>query len=144
VRQDREPEDPIEVWTLLEDDMKKVGNKPGATCFEVEARFPESAEEMPAAAVAYVAQQVKVSRRSVAGRASPNSGTAPTIARGAGPGRGAGNGAPGQDGAAAESDAAGSRGSASGYARGADVHPGGRVPRWHVAPLAICLDQSSR
>ncbi|MFJ9378897.1 DUF4158 domain-containing protein [Streptomyces sp. NPDC101455] len=29
--------------------------------FEVEARFPESAKEMPAAAVEYVAQQVKVS-----------------------------------------------------------------------------------
>lgn len=28
--------------------------------FEVEARFPESAKEMPAAAVEYVAQQVKV------------------------------------------------------------------------------------
>jgi hypothetical protein len=69
MRQDWEPEDLIEVWTLLEDDMKRVRNKSGATrsgfalllkFFEVEARFPESAKEMPAAAVAYVAQQVKV------------------------------------------------------------------------------------
>ncbi|MFG2631583.1 DUF4158 domain-containing protein [Streptomyces sp. NPDC048473] len=69
MRQDWEPEDLIEVWTLLEDDMKKVRNKSGATrlgfalllkFFEVEARFPESAKEMPAAAVEYVAQQVRV------------------------------------------------------------------------------------
>jgi hypothetical protein len=31
VRQDWEPEDLIEVWTLLEDDMKRVWNKSGAT-----------------------------------------------------------------------------------------------------------------
>ncbi|MFD9359506.1 hypothetical protein [Streptomyces sp. NPDC060031] len=31
MRQDGEPEDLIEVWTLLEDDMKKVRNKFGAT-----------------------------------------------------------------------------------------------------------------
>jgi hypothetical protein len=30
-RQDWEPEDLIEVWTLLEDDMKRVRNKSGAT-----------------------------------------------------------------------------------------------------------------
>ncbi|MGW9641305.1 Tn3 family transposase [Streptomyces albidoflavus] len=69
MRQDWEPEDLIEVWTLLEDDMKRVRNKSGATrlgfalllkFFEVEARFPESAREVPAAAVEYVAQQVKV------------------------------------------------------------------------------------
>ncbi|WP_234042422.1 DUF4158 domain-containing protein [Streptomyces marianii] len=69
MRQDWEPEDLIEVWTLLEDDMKRVRNKSGATrlgfalllkFLEVEARFPESAKEMPAAAVEYVAQQVKV------------------------------------------------------------------------------------
>ncbi|MBW8705531.1 hypothetical protein MBT84_38595 [Streptomyces sp. MBT84] len=72
MRQGWEPEDLIEVWTLLEDDMKKVWNKSGATrlgfalllkFFEVEARFPESAGEVPAAAVEYVAQQVKVSAR---------------------------------------------------------------------------------
>ncbi|GAA3305806.1 hypothetical protein GCM10020295_60500 [Streptomyces cinereospinus] len=31
MRQDWEPEDLIEVWTLLEDDMKRVRNKSGAT-----------------------------------------------------------------------------------------------------------------
>jgi len=70
VRQDWEPEDLIEVWTLLEDDMKRLRNKSGANrlgfamllkFFEVEARFPEAAREVPAAAVEYVAQQVKVS-----------------------------------------------------------------------------------
>lgn len=69
VRRDWEPEDLIEVWTLLEDDMKRVRNKSGATrlgfalllkFFDVEARFPESAKEVPAAAVEYVAQQVRV------------------------------------------------------------------------------------
>ncbi|MGP4001345.1 hypothetical protein [Streptomyces sp. 8N706] len=57
VRQDWEPEDLIEVWTLLEDDMKRVRNKSGATrlgfslllkFFEVEARFPGSASGVPA------------------------------------------------------------------------------------------------
>ncbi|MFI5868401.1 DUF4158 domain-containing protein [Streptomyces sp. NPDC051546] len=65
---DWEPENLIEVRTLLEDDMK-VRNKSGATrlgfalllkSFEVEAWLPESAKEMPAAAVAYVAQQARV------------------------------------------------------------------------------------
>lgn len=69
MRQDWEPEDLIEGWTLLEDDMKRVRNKSGVTrlgfalllkFFEVEARFPESAQEVPTAAVEYVAQQVKV------------------------------------------------------------------------------------
>ncbi|GAA0699904.1 Tn3 family transposase [Kitasatospora atroaurantiaca] len=69
MRQDWEPEDLIEVWTLLEDDTKRLRNKSGANrlgfamllkFFEVEARFPESAEEVPDAAVAYLAQQVKV------------------------------------------------------------------------------------
>jgi TnpA family transposase len=69
VRQDWEPEDLIEVWTLLEDDMKRLRNKSGANrlgfalllkYFEVEARFPEVAGEIPEPVVAYVAQQVKV------------------------------------------------------------------------------------
>ncbi|CAL9654563.1 Tn3 family transposase [Streptomyces sp. enrichment culture] len=69
MRQDWEPEDLIEVWTLLENDMKRVRNKSGATRLgfalllkfcEVEARFPESAQEVPTVAVEYVAQQVKV------------------------------------------------------------------------------------
>ncbi|MEU5211201.1 Tn3 family transposase [Streptomyces sp. NPDC020742] len=63
------PEDLIEVWTLLEEDQERLRNKSGANrlgfalllkFFEVEARFPENAEEMPVPAVAYVAQQVKV------------------------------------------------------------------------------------
>ncbi|MFI6597272.1 DUF4158 domain-containing protein [Nonomuraea sp. NPDC050536] len=67
--QEWEPEDLIEVWTLLEDDMKRLRNKSGANrlgfalmlkYFEVEARFPETAREVPDAAVTYVAQQVKV------------------------------------------------------------------------------------
>lgn len=70
MRQDWEPEDLIEVWTLLEDDSKRLRNKSGANrlgfamllkFFEVEARFPETAGEIPPVAVAYVAQQVKVS-----------------------------------------------------------------------------------
>jgi hypothetical protein len=69
VRQEWEPEDLIEVWTLLEEDQERLRNKSGANrlgfalllkFFEVEARFPENAEEIPAPAVAYVAQQVKV------------------------------------------------------------------------------------
>ncbi|MFB8395114.1 DUF4158 domain-containing protein [Streptomyces yangpuensis] len=69
MRQDWEPEDLIEVWTLLEDDMAKLRNKSGANrlgfalllkFFEVEARFPEDAGDVPKAAVEYVAQQVKV------------------------------------------------------------------------------------
>lgn len=69
MRQDWEPEDLIEVWTLLEDDMKRLRNKSGANrlgfamllkFFEAEARFPETDREVPAAAVGYVAQQVKV------------------------------------------------------------------------------------
>jgi len=69
VQQDWEPEELIEVWTLLEDDTAKLRNKSGTNrlgfamllkFFEVEARFPETAKEVPAAAVSYVAQQVKV------------------------------------------------------------------------------------
>lgn len=69
MRQEWEPEDLIEVWTLLEEDQERLRNKSGANrlgfalllkFFEVEARFPENAEEIPAPAVAYVAQQVKV------------------------------------------------------------------------------------
>ncbi|WP_405475468.1 DUF4158 domain-containing protein [Streptomyces sp. NBC_00009] len=64
MRQDWEPEDLIEVRTLLEDDMKRLRNKSGANrlgfamllkFFEVEARFPEAGREVPAAAVGYVA-----------------------------------------------------------------------------------------
>ncbi|BBJ37580.1 hypothetical protein SSPO_002980 [Streptomyces antimycoticus] len=69
MRQEWEPEDLIEVWTLVEDEVVRLRNKTGANrlgfalllkFFEVEARFPENAGEVPAPAVAYVAQQVKV------------------------------------------------------------------------------------
>ncbi|GAA2440686.1 DUF4158 domain-containing protein [Streptomyces lavendulocolor] len=69
MRQEWEPEDLIEVWTLLEEDQERLRNKSGANrlgfalllkFFEVEARFPEDAEEIPVPAVSYVAQQVKV------------------------------------------------------------------------------------
>ncbi|MFF2789098.1 DUF4158 domain-containing protein [Streptomyces sp. NPDC058049] len=69
MRQEWEPEELIEVWTLLEDEVVRLRNKAGANrlgfalllkFFEVEARFPEGAGEVPAPAVAYVAQQVKV------------------------------------------------------------------------------------
>ncbi|MGW0579788.1 DUF4158 domain-containing protein, partial [Streptomyces sp. NPDC002920] len=69
VRQEWEPEDLIEVWTLLEEDQEGLRNKSGANqlgfalllkFFEVEARFPEDAGEIPVPAVSYVAQQVKV------------------------------------------------------------------------------------
>jgi hypothetical protein len=69
VRQEWEPEDLIEVWTLLEEDQERLRNKSGASrlgfalllkFFEVEARFPEDAGEIPVPAVSYVAQQVRV------------------------------------------------------------------------------------
>jgi hypothetical protein len=69
VQQEWEPEDLIEVWTLLEGDQERLRNKSGANrlgfalllkFFEVEARFPEDAGEIPVPAVSYVAQQVKV------------------------------------------------------------------------------------
>ncbi len=69
------PEELIESWTLVtdpasgRDDWKLVGNKAGATrlgfalllkFYELEGRFPAYPEELPAAAVAYVAGLVKV------------------------------------------------------------------------------------
>ncbi|SLJ60856.1 Tn3 family transposase [Mycobacteroides abscessus] len=69
MRRDWSTEDLIASWTLVGDDWQLVGNKTGATrlgfalvlkSFEIEARFPKEAGEFPAAAVAYVAEQVKV------------------------------------------------------------------------------------
>nr|WSX53752.1 Tn3 family transposase [Streptomyces sp. NBC_00974] len=58
MRREWEPEDLIEVWTLLEEDQDRLRNTSGANrlgfalllkFFEVEARFPEDAAEVPAA-----------------------------------------------------------------------------------------------
>ncbi len=63
------PEELVESWTLLGDDWERVGNKSGATrlgfavllkFFELEARFPRAAGDVPSAAVAYLAEQVRV------------------------------------------------------------------------------------
>jgi Domain of unknown function (DUF4158) len=73
VRQDWEPEDLIEVWTLLEDDMAKLRNKSGTNrlgfalllkFFEVEARFPENAGEVPEPAEARYRARVRTVLRS--------------------------------------------------------------------------------
>jgi hypothetical protein len=64
-----EPEELVAGWTLLEADRRLVANKTGATrlgfalllkFFELNARFAVSADELPAAAVDYVARQVGV------------------------------------------------------------------------------------
>ena len=69
VRREWSPDELVESWTLIGEDWQLVGNKTGATrlgfavllkFFEVEARFPRSPEEVPAQAVVYVAEQVKV------------------------------------------------------------------------------------
>jgi TnpA family transposase len=63
------PEGLIASWTLVDEDWHLVGNKSSATrlgfalllkFFEIEARFPRVADEVPPAAVAYVGEQVKV------------------------------------------------------------------------------------
>lgn len=62
-------EDLVGSWTLVDEDWRLVGNKTGATrlgfalllkFFELEARFPSSAAELPSAAISYVAQQAAV------------------------------------------------------------------------------------
>ncbi|MGI5289756.1 DUF4158 domain-containing protein [Nonomuraea polychroma] len=69
VRREREPEELIAAWTLLDGDWELVGNKTGATrlgfglllkFFEQKGRFPRHSGEVPKAAVDYVAGQVKV------------------------------------------------------------------------------------
>jgi Domain of unknown function (DUF4158) len=63
------PEELIDCWTLGEADWRLVANKTGATrlgfavllkFFELEARFPRHAGEVPRAAVDYVAGQVTI------------------------------------------------------------------------------------
>lgn len=62
-------EELIGSWTLVDEDWRLVSNKSGPTrlgfalllkFFEIEARFPRNADELPSAAIAYVAEQVKV------------------------------------------------------------------------------------
>lgn len=69
MRREWEPEELIACWTLIEDDWRLLANKRGATrlgfalllkYFELEARFPRHAGEVPRAVVDYVAGQVKV------------------------------------------------------------------------------------
>ncbi|MGW0593784.1 DUF4158 domain-containing protein [Streptosporangium sp. NPDC002607] len=68
VRREWELEDLIECWTLDEVELEPLGNKTGATrlgfalllkFFELEVRFPRR-EDMPRAAVEFMAGQVKV------------------------------------------------------------------------------------
>jgi hypothetical protein len=69
MRRDWEPEELIASWTLVDDDWRLVGNKAGSTrlgfalllkFFEIDARFPRYAGDVPQAAITYVAGQVKV------------------------------------------------------------------------------------
>jgi TnpA family transposase len=69
VRREWLPEELIESWTLVKADWKLIGNKTGPTrlgfsvllkFYEIEGRFPGYPEEVPAAAVDYVAGLVKV------------------------------------------------------------------------------------
>ena len=69
MRRGWEPEELIACWTLVDADWRLVANKSGATrlgfavllkFFELEGRLPRHAGEPPPAAVAYLAQQVRV------------------------------------------------------------------------------------
>lgn len=69
MRQEWSIDELVSVWTLVEADWTLVANKTGATrlgfavllkFFGIDARFPQHAGEVPIAAVAYVAEQVKV------------------------------------------------------------------------------------
>jgi hypothetical protein len=64
------PEELVEHWTLLPDELNLVGNKTGATrlgfaillkVFQLEGRFPKHKGDIPQAIIDYVAKQVKVS-----------------------------------------------------------------------------------
>ncbi len=61
------PEELIEQWTLLPDDLALVGNKTGPTrvgfavllkYFQHEGRFPQAKHELPGQIAAYIAKQV--------------------------------------------------------------------------------------
>jgi len=69
VKRDWEPEELIAHWTLVEGDWRLLGNKTGATrlgfalvlkFFEMEGQFPAIPEDVPPAAVEFVAELVKV------------------------------------------------------------------------------------
>ncbi len=69
MRREWELDDLIDCWTLDEDELRLIANKSGATrlgfalllkYFEQEARFPRHAGDVPKAALAFVAQQVRV------------------------------------------------------------------------------------
>jgi hypothetical protein len=69
MRREWSPEDLIACWTLVENDWDLIANKAGATrlgfavmlkFFELEARFPRHAGEVPKVAVDYIAEQVGV------------------------------------------------------------------------------------
>ena len=69
MRVEWEPDELIGAWTLVEGDWELIANKAGATrlgfavilkFYEIEGRFPAYSEEVPAAAVEYVASLVKV------------------------------------------------------------------------------------
>lgn len=71
MRREWEPKDLVGAWTLVADDWRPVGNKTGHTrlgfvlllkFFELEGRFPRYGGELPPAAVAYAASQVRVDR----------------------------------------------------------------------------------
>lgn len=71
MRQDWPLEQLVEEWNLEEGDRKLLGDKSGATrlgfalllkFFQIEGRIPTYAEEIPAAAVEFVADQVNVDR----------------------------------------------------------------------------------
>lgn len=75
MQRDWEPEELIAGWTLVEEDQRLVGNKTAASrlgfalllkYFELEGRFPESREELPQAAVEYVAGLVGVDSSALA------------------------------------------------------------------------------
>ena len=69
MRAEWEPDELIGAWTLIEGDWELIANKAGVTrlgfavilkFYEIEGRFPAYPEEIPAAAVEYVASLVKV------------------------------------------------------------------------------------
>ena len=75
MRQEWESEELLASWTLAGDDWRLVGNKSGPTrlgfalmlkFYAIEGRFPAYPEEVPPAAVDYMASLVKVSREAFA------------------------------------------------------------------------------